>query len=170
MDVMMPVMGGLEATRRIRSLPDFAQLPVIMVTASATSEGEAKSYAAGASAFIPKPIVQEALLNAMGERLGLHWIRDAAAREAEEAREAEQHDLILPPREEIEILHRLARMSNMRDISARADYLKDLDAQYVPFARQLRSVAEGYQSKAIVAMIERCRAMQEALQGENPPV
>jgi CheY-like chemotaxis protein len=50
MDIMMPVMDGREATRRIRNLPEFARLPIVAASASATREDEARSYAAGAYA------------------------------------------------------------------------------------------------------------------------
>lgn len=54
MDVMMPEVDGLEATRRLRARPDFAQVPILALTAM---EGAAKlSEEAGCDACIPKPI------------------------------------------------------------------------------------------------------------------
>ncbi len=76
MDVLMPVMDGLEATRRIRLNPGWAPLPVIAVSANASGGDKAQSLAAGASAFISKPIDQEALLQALSELLSLRWITD----------------------------------------------------------------------------------------------
>ncbi|HVK56308.1 MAG TPA: hypothetical protein VM532_14935, partial [Burkholderiales bacterium] len=59
-----------------------------------------------------------------------------------------------PSKEEMEKLYVLAMMGNMRDIRERATYLTELDVCYVPFADKLRSMAEEFQSEAIVAMIE----------------
>ena len=79
MDLMMPGMDGWEATRRIRELPEFARIPIIAVSASAGPEKHLKSSAAGASAFLPKPIDYDALLQAIGEQLRLQWsYRDEA--------------------------------------------------------------------------------------------
>lgn len=157
MDLMMPVMDGLEATRKLRCLPGpLGQVPVIVVTASATTLDESNSYAAGASAFIAKPIEQELLLKTMEIQLALDWIHEApAAAEAAEAAGEDGDELLPPPHQEMEVLHQLALAGNMRKIRERADYLKQLDARYAPFAKRLHSLAEGYRSKAIVALVER---------------
>ena len=57
MDLRMPVMDGLEATRRIRSLdrPDAAAVPIIAVTANAFEEDVKNSLDAGMNAHLPKP-------------------------------------------------------------------------------------------------------------------
>lgn len=61
MDVRMPVMDGLEATRRIVALPDRAEIPVVALTANAGAEHQKESAAAGCQGFLSKPIRMAAL-------------------------------------------------------------------------------------------------------------
>ena len=63
MDVQMPVMGGLEATRLIRALPSEAArtTPIIGVTANARPEDRDDCLQAGMDAHLPKPVASEAL-------------------------------------------------------------------------------------------------------------
>jgi CheY-like chemotaxis protein len=74
MDVSMPVMDGLEATRRIRLEPSLLKLPVVVVSANATAAARAHSLAAGANGFLAKPIDPAALMNVLAEQLRLEWI------------------------------------------------------------------------------------------------
>ncbi len=64
MDVMMPEMDGLTATRRIRSLnrPDAEQIPIFAVTAGIFPGDIEKIKAAGMTAYLPKPLVWEELI------------------------------------------------------------------------------------------------------------
>ena len=65
MDVMMPNMNGYEATKAIRSMqdrPDGKTIPIIAMTANAFSEDVQKSFEAGMTAHLTKPIKSEELI------------------------------------------------------------------------------------------------------------
>lgn len=56
MDLQMPIMGGIEATRQIRKLPTDHNIPIIALTASAMREDREAGLQAGMNAYVTKPI------------------------------------------------------------------------------------------------------------------
>jgi signal transduction histidine kinase/CheY-like chemotaxis protein len=85
MDLTMPVMDGLEATRRLRAIPRNAKLPIIAMSANVTAETEARSRHAGANEFVGKPDQESVLLNVIAGLLHLDWIYDGAATQRDAA-------------------------------------------------------------------------------------
>lgn len=63
MDVMMPEMDGITATREIRKQPNGKKLPIIMLTAKAMSDDQERCLAAGANDYMSKPLDVEKLLS-----------------------------------------------------------------------------------------------------------
>jgi signal transduction histidine kinase/DNA-binding response OmpR family regulator/CHASE3 domain sensor protein len=63
MDVMMPVLDGLEATREIRTDARWADLPIVMLTAKAMPDDHQRCLHAGANDYMAKPIDVDKLLS-----------------------------------------------------------------------------------------------------------
>jgi two-component system sensor histidine kinase/response regulator len=78
MDMQMPVMDGLEATRRLRQLPGCASLPVIAMTANAMARDREACLAAGMNDHVGKPIDPDQLVATLGRWLGVRVPAPAA--------------------------------------------------------------------------------------------
>ncbi len=63
MDINMPVMDGLAATRLLRSKPEFKQTPIVALTANVMHDVLEKALAAGCNGYIGKPIAIDTLLD-----------------------------------------------------------------------------------------------------------
>ncbi len=70
MDMRMPVMGGIEATLKLRAMPEFADTPIIALTASTGSDAETRQMAIGCSEHLAKPIQTDELFAVIERHLG----------------------------------------------------------------------------------------------------
>ena len=73
MDMQMPIMDGLETTRRIRQLSNYANTPILAMTANAFAEDNMLCMKAGMNDVITKPFRQELLIKKI-----LLWVRNVA--------------------------------------------------------------------------------------------
>jgi CheY-like chemotaxis protein len=153
MDVAMPVMDGNETMRQIRRMPGWADVPIVAVTASASADDERKSRAAGATAFLAKPVDHDLLLRTIGRLLALQWITGQRPPAADD-----DAGMTVPPADEIEALWQMTRIGNMRRIREQAAYLRGLDPAYAPFANRVDALAQGYHTKQLAAFVARFRA------------
>ena len=69
MDLQMPVMDGYTATRELRSIPEFSDIPIIALTASADQESVKQAMNAGCTEHIAKPVTAKSLLSVINRYL-----------------------------------------------------------------------------------------------------
>lgn len=69
MDILMPVLDGLSATRELKSDPETAHIPILVVTAKASHSDRGAAEAAGCDAFLAKPYRNSVLVEAIRQLL-----------------------------------------------------------------------------------------------------
>ena len=79
----MPVMDGIEATKRIRLLPKYKNIPIIGVTAGNILGEKEKCLNAGMDDFLPKPLRQADLLNMLKQHLSFSEKKPVTAEDIE---------------------------------------------------------------------------------------
>jgi len=160
-DFVMPEMDGWETTRRLRELPGMARVPAIIVSADASGVHGPELLAAGADAFLSKPIDAEELLGKIVTLLKLEPTYAAlpGGHPLEQRRAAQ---LVVPPSKELELLHRLAEEGDMRQIIRWAERVIQLDERYGPFTDQVRDLARQYQSRAVLSLVEQHLSLPKA--------
>ena len=158
MDKVMPVLDGLAATRYLRQLTDFNQVVIFITSASTFTQDQQDSLAAGAQAFVPKPVHLQTLLDQIDAHLPLTWLYPPPSDTKPDPSETEPAltpaSLVPPPTQDLQTLHELAIAGNMRALREQADYLTDLDEAYRPFANRLRTLARQFEDEQILTLIE----------------
>ncbi len=147
MDLVMPVMDGFEATRRIRALPHGAGVPIIALSASVFEHNRQESLSAGCNDFIPKPVRFDVLLEKLQTHLHLQWRYAEDERVAREAAAAPQ--FLAPPRPELEALHQLAMMGDVSGILQKLEEMAKREGPFGSFVEEIRSYAKMYDVKGI---------------------
>jgi len=138
MDLRMPVVDGLAATRALRRQPACSITPIVAVTAAAFDADRDAALEAGCNAHLPKPVSRDALLNTLAELLPLTWTR-AEPRAAEDS----TVDVGTLPPARLAELAGLVRAGNITGIGALAQALAR-DGCCPALARHLSSLADAF--------------------------
>ncbi|MEA5470859.1 ATP-binding protein [Spirulina sp. 06S082] len=158
-DLVMPVKTGFEAIQEIRQISEMTDIKIIAISASVLEGDRDRSRIAGCDAFLPKPVDEQLLLNVLAEQLQLEWVfattTEDNSKDREINSEIKTREFIVPPEEEMEILYELAMMGSMKKIRDRAIYLAEINEKYIPFTDRIKELAQGFQEKALVALIQK---------------
>jgi signal transduction histidine kinase/ActR/RegA family two-component response regulator len=160
MDLRMPVMDGLEATRALKADPGLRQIPVLIMTASTTMADEGPVWASGADAFLRKPVSRSRLAAEMARFLTL-------APETEAPQEPVPEAPAPAPCADLPGL--LARI----DPATLAEWTELKDAFFIDrmaaFAVRIGTLAETYQEPRLAAWAERVSVEAASFDMESLP-
>ncbi|MFB2767764.1 ATP-binding protein [Pelatocladus sp. BLCC-F211] len=155
-DIHMSGMDGLEMTRRLRQLPDFASTPIIASPATLSQVDMQASLDAGCSSFFPKPIEFTGLLAELQRLLQLQWVYEAVPELTQAvATTDDEGDLVLPSPEELTALYAAIQGGFITDVQQEANRIKQLAPEYVAFANRVLELSQNFDDEAILRLLER---------------
>jgi CheY-like chemotaxis protein len=160
MDMRMPVMDGLETTRRIRTHPDGRETVIFALTAGVMEESRRAAIESGVDDFLAKPCAEDELLLKAQEHLGLEFqFEEEKTRDPENAGSA-VHAVAtdvcrtLPPDLVVELQQAVA--NGEKDVLDRLiARVAELDE---PAARTLKHLADNYAYDELTNLLEEVRA------------
>lgn len=159
-DLVMPVMDGFEATRQIRTDPEFKDLPIIAASASVFDYHQAESKIAGCNDFMAKPFRTKELFELLEKYLEIEWVYDQDLSESDQTAEEQgtPHEnegmLVGPPPEQAAVLQEFIMMGDMGGIIETVDNLQQAQPELTPFANKIRQLARNFEDGEIEELIQ----------------
>ncbi|WP_230411800.1 hybrid sensor histidine kinase/response regulator [Denitromonas iodatirespirans] len=147
MDLAMPGIDGWESIRRIRQ-GKAREVNIAVLSANAFDKGLDNDVGLPPEDFILKPFKMDALLDWIGQRLGLTWTHKAEA-----SPPPPPGTLVMPPDDALDALADAVEMGYVRGILAQLDAIEARDARYAPFAERIRQMATAFEFDAIMHLI-----------------
>ncbi len=161
MDVHMPVMDGLEATRTIRARPGGDQTKIVVLTASALDEDRKSVDRSGADGFIAKPCREDELFEKMRELLDIafQYEEPAESRTATPAAALRGAELRDAPLSLIQAIRGAIQAGNKHLIDSLLVQLAE--AGHTAPARALQALADSYEYEVLDRVLEEASARQD---------
>lgn len=160
MDVVMPGMDGLQATRLIRQHLVGQPLPIIAATANVYAEDHTAAMHAGCDDFLPKPIKMPALRECLEKHLHVTWQLPnkptVSSTESKPIPSAELQDTILPNVEDAKKLLQIAKRGHIKGIERTVDELVTNNSALEGFASHIKELCKKFKLRHITQLLEHC--------------
>jgi PAS domain S-box-containing protein len=157
MDVHMPVMDGLEATRRIKANPRGKETVIVALTASAMDEDREAATQSGANDFLSKPCREDELLKKIGDHLNLEYEYDENSGDDEDGLQVDGEALsaerlgLLP----LELLNKLRNATLGGDKKGLDQLILEMrETVDVGIAQVLQGLANNYDYDALTRLLD----------------
>jgi PAS domain S-box-containing protein len=152
LDLRMPGMDGLAATRSLRALPGTQQLRIVAVTAAAFDRDRARALEAGCDRHLAKPVLRESLLQIIGDLLPLEWVEGEQPLETPMPRYLES----LSPEQAVRFAN-LVRIGDIAGVKVFAEALAK-EGRYPALTREIKVSADAFDVRALRRLVERVGA------------
>jgi signal transduction histidine kinase len=146
MDLKMPRMDGLQATKHIRENSEFDDTIIIAASANVFDYQQQQAMDAGCNACIKKPINIDEFLEKLAEHCKIKWIYNTTTETTEE--------MILPAVEQIQELLKIAKTGNIRAFIKQTEMLLEKQSNLKPFVEKVNKFAKGFQINELKHFLE----------------
>jgi CheY-like chemotaxis protein len=180
-DLAMPVMDGEEMIQHLRAggdgemgrrgenaIQNRKDIPIIVASASAMSGDRDRSLAAGANAFLPKPIQLDELTMLLEQCLALEWLYEDSSVPTNQITNlvrpapSSPSEIVPPDTETLKQLYHLAMMGHLKGIEDRLEALLEKNPQLAAFAVELKQLAGNFQNKKILQLLQSFMSAEKA--------
>jgi signal transduction histidine kinase/FixJ family two-component response regulator len=162
-DLSMPVMDGFALIEAVRAIPDYAKVPILVSSASVFSQKQEDSLAAGADAFLSKPVQAEQLFALVKEHLALTWDYQPTGDRATAPLPTVEHELSLPDRRFLTDLGMLIEEGDMDAVIQAVNELSQAQTSFRPFAQKVIDMAECFQIKSLKSFIHNSLTEEQSI-------
>ena len=151
-DLVMPVMDGLEMTRKLRQIPEFHNTIIIAASANVFQVDRQQSLEAGCNDFLPKPIQSEDLLAKIKDYLNLSWIDET--QEESPTPETLPTEMVMPPFEQLITLYKSAYVGYTDLVEKEAIRIQQSYPESTIFTNRIIELIQDFETEIIVNLIE----------------
>jgi len=154
MDLQMPDIDGVEATRLLKASKDFATVPVVAITAAVAADLQLIKQLqdeANFCDFIYKPFLVEQLLKCLAKHLHLDLIRTGSVKENKQLA-----GFVAPPAASLEKIKQLVEHGNINELEKAAQEMLQIESgKYRVFAEALAELVENIHLAGIEKLLEK---------------
>ena len=151
MDIRMPVMDGLEATRLIKATQDGITTPIVAVTASALAEDRGPILAAGCDDLVRKPYREQEIFEVMAKHLGLRYLYEQGQGEEAQTLALTDEQLRTLPEDLRNGLHEaVLRLDTVCTLEA----IEEIGASHPDIGAVLKKLVNDFEYERLLNMIE----------------
>jgi len=138
MDIKMPIMDGIECTRRLRQYAQFEKTVIIALSANVFDKQQDKTLEVGCNAFVSKPLNTDQFLQLLGEHCSLEWIYET------ETLQNKQVAIVPPDIEQSQALFKLARSGNILGVITKAEEILESNPDLQDFVEEVCHLANEF--------------------------
>ncbi|MEH2272997.1 MAG: CHASE2 domain-containing protein [Nostoc sp.] len=145
LDLAMPNMDGFELMVHLQANPQTLSIPIIVSSASVFESNRQRSLEAGATAFLPKPLQIDELLDRLRDLLGVEWMYAQSSPQQSSLK----GEWVLPSQDVLQQLYHLAMMGDISAIEGMLRELVEQNRQLAPFTAELSKLTANFQTGKI---------------------
>ncbi|KPA14097.1 multi-sensor hybrid histidine kinase [Candidatus Magnetomorum sp. HK-1] len=158
MDLVMPVMEGIEATRKIRAIPTLKHTTIIAVSANTSEKTQQECFKAGCDDYIAKPVQVNELLELIQENLKITWIDDTTDSSDFDSDSLENNSehatpIIFPSKDVIRTINNLVLSGKVTRLKRFMQEIKVKNAKYEVFTNKVNQLLKDFRLEEVQKFI-----------------